>query len=160
METTENPAIKADFFSVFLQEQMNLSLQHSLHFCIRTFVSKYSPDSLSQNKIKILNCIFDILINSAFLSVFNAPFTEYFYKLRRVRLSDKSSDSLLPRKTKIIIMLCYVIKHYIIKAIRTWSQSELKSNSSCLSSLKLKIHKLVRLLFPVFDLIQFAYKIK
>lgn len=136
---------------------MSGSLRDSLLFCVRTFNNKYAPFSQSAQRNQVISAVLDIAINSLFLKFRDAFFTEYFYKLRRIETKDTLSSALLPNKTKVILMVCYIIRNHLVKAVRKWSTQNLKNRRSKLKSL---LAKLFFYGLHLYDITQFWFKIK
>jgi hypothetical protein len=165
MSSTSPPVetiIKADFFSVLLQEFMGYSLKQCLKFCVKTFAIKYNSTILSTFKLNVLTGIFDLGINSVFLMSTDGLFPEYFYKLKRVNLSSIHNSKILSKKTRLIIMICHFFKNYIINEITSWIKSKTENDSNLLTLRKSKriLIKILNFFLTLFHLIQLFYKLK
>lgn len=156
--------VKADFFSVFLEEQMSSSLRSCLEFCVDTFASKYYDTHLSYSKRAAITGILDSVINLGFLIKYDALFSEFFYKLSRVNLARSGLSSKLPKKRKIIIILCYLLKNHFIEKVQSWLSKQNQSQARQANSNEKFSSKLLRrlgvFLVMASKLAQFIFKIR
>lgn len=156
--------VKADFFSVFLEEQMSSSLRSCLEFCVDTFANKYFDSPLLQSKRALITSILDSSINFAFLTAYDALFSEFFYKLKRVPKGSSPEPKKLPKRTKTVIIVCYLLKNHIIEKLQIWlsrrNQQETQQPNSSQSFIIRTLLKVGALLLTLIKLVQFGFKIR
>ena len=157
---------KADFFSVFLQEKMGLSLQQSLSYMIKTFISKQDGLHILRPHTKKLSMIFDILINGISLFASQAFFTEFFYKLKRFPPRKTEQEGKLKFKKKISLICLYVVRNYVLPFLKNWSHRiqvkirERPTSHRKYNFLLMKIAKLTELAINMIKIVNIAYQIK
>lgn len=166
------PTPKADFFSVFLQQKLSQSLQESLTYMTKTFLIKYAPQqTANRNLAEPISHSLDFLINSAFLALTDANFSEFFYFLQRKGVVTRGKNRRLRAGLKFKLVLLRVLVGYLFPKLRKWAQAEVRRGRFSMDVREQEkerrrvrrirgVKKFLRVLFLGVDLVNYGFNIK